>query len=76
MTEKELLRMLDTIKEFRNILLGHEIKVFTDDKDLTYETIESSSQHVQLWMILIQEFGATLPNIKEEDNLVSDAFNK
>ena len=39
MTEKELLSIVETIKELRNILLGHEIEMFTDHKNPTYETI-------------------------------------
>ena len=43
-------------------------------KNLTYETMESASKHVERWKSLIQEFGVTLHYIKGEANVISDAF--
>ena len=65
---------METLKDFQNILLGHDIEVFMDHKNLTYETIESTSQRVQRWKSLIQEFGVTLLYIKGEYNIVANAF--
>ena len=65
---------METLKYFRNILLVHKIGVFTDHNNLTYETIETASQHVHRWNIIMQEFGVTLIYIKGEANVVSDDF--
>ena len=65
---------METLKESQKILLGHEIEVFMEHKDLTYEIIESAYQRVQHRKSLIQEFGVTLSYIKREASIAANAF--
>ena len=43
-TECELLSIVKTLKEFKNILLGQQIMVYTDHKNLTYKNF--NTEHV------------------------------
>lgn len=75
-TEKELLSIVKTLKEFRNILLGYKIKVFTDHKTLTYESTECSLQRAQRWRGIIQEFDIEFKFITGKANKVADAISR
>ena len=41
-TEQELLAIVETLKEFRNILLGQQITVYTDHENLTCKNFNSN----------------------------------
>ena len=63
-TEKELLYIVETLKEFRKILLGHHITVYTDHKNLTYKSF--NTERVMRWRLILEEFGPELKYIKGE----------
>jgi RNase H-like domain found in reverse transcriptase len=73
-TERELLSIVETLKEYRNILLGHQIEVFTDHKNLVYKTF--NTERVMRWRLIIEEFGPKLTYIKGASNIVADALSR
>ena len=73
-TEKEFLSVVASLKEFRNILLGHQIKVYTDHKNLT--NTKFNTERVMCWRLIIKDFGPELKYIKGESNVVADALSR
>ena len=73
-TEKELLSIVETHKEFRNILLGHQITDYTDHKNLTYKFF--NTERVMRWRLILEEFGPELKYIKGENNAVANALSR
>ena len=45
-TDKELLAIVECLKQFRGIIFGYEINVFSDHKNLVYVATLSESQRV------------------------------
>jgi hypothetical protein len=74
-TEKELLSIVATLKEFRNILLlGQQITVFADHKNLTYKNF--NTERVMRWRLVLEEFGPDPQHIKGERNVVANALSR
>jgi hypothetical protein len=73
-TERELLSIVETLKEFRNILLGQKIVVYTDHKNLTCKNF--NTERVMRWRLILEEYGPELRYIKGEHNVVADALSR
>ena len=59
-TEKELLAIVETLKTYRQVLLGQEIRIYTDHKNLTYPSTDFASDRILRQRLVIEEFGAKL----------------
>ena len=73
-TERELLAIVETLKEYRNILLGQNITVFTDHKNLT--TKNFNTDRVMRWRLLLEEYGPELKYLEGHKNIVADALSR
>jgi hypothetical protein len=75
-TEIELIAIVETLKEFRGMLWGQMIKVYTDHKNLTSDALGLTSDRVYHWQLLLEEFAPEIVYIKGIHNLVADAISR
>ena len=62
------------MKEYRRILYGAKITVFTDHKNLTFRTL--SVQRVLWWRMYLDEFDLELCHIPGKENVLGDCFSR
>ena len=62
------------ISVVRNIRLGHQITVYTDHKNLTYNFF--NTERVMRLRLILEEFGPELKYIKGENNVVADTLSR
>jgi hypothetical protein len=74
--EREALSIVETLKEFKNILLGQDITVHTDHMNLVNPTTHHESSRVIRWRWLIEEFGPKFEYVKGHKNVVADALSR
>ncbi len=73
-TEIELLAIGETLKEFKGMLWGHDIKVYTDHKNLTRDALGLTSDRVYCWRLLLEEYAPEKIYIKGIHNTVADTI--
>jgi hypothetical protein len=71
-----LLSAIETCKEYKTILLGYPIIVFTDYKNNTFHELKASD-HILHGQLLLEEYGVTLEYIPGKKNVaaVADAIS-
>ena len=75
-TELELLSIVELLKEFKGMLLGQKLTIYTDHQNLVRDSLGSTSDRVQRWNLLLNEYGADIRYIKGIDNTVADAISR
>ena len=74
-TELELLSIVECLKEFKGMLWGQWIKVYTDHKNHVQDALGLSSNRVYRLQLLLEEFGPDIVYKKRIDNMVADAIS-
>jgi hypothetical protein len=72
-TKIELLAKVETLKEFKGMLWGQQIKVFTDHANLMRDALGLTSDRVYQLRLLLEEYGPKIVYIKGIHNTVADA---
>ncbi len=72
--EIELLAIVETLKDFKGMLWGQDIKVYTDHKNLTRDALGLTSDRVYRWRLLLEEYALEIIYIKRIHNTVADAI--
>jgi hypothetical protein len=75
-TELELLSIVECLKEFRGMLWGQKIKIYTDHQNLTRDALGLTSNRVYRWRLILEEYGPEIVYIKGVDNTVADAISR
>ena len=75
-TKIELLAIVETLKEFKGMLWGQIIKVYTDHKNLTRDALGLTSDRVHRWRLLLEEYAPEIVYIKGTYNTVADAISQ
>ena len=76
MTEQELLAIVETLKEFKGMLWGQTITVYTDLEKLKQNALGLTSDQVYHWRLLLEEYGLTIVYIRGIHNTVVDAISR
>jgi hypothetical protein len=73
-TKIELLAIVETLKEFKGMLWGQSINIFTDHINLTRDALGLTSDRVYQWRLLLEEYAPEIIYIKGIHNAIADAI--
>jgi hypothetical protein len=73
-SEQELLSIVETLKEFRDIVLGQQVIVHTYHFNILYGKL--SNDRIARWRHILEEYGPKYIHITGKNNIVADALSR
>ena len=64
-----------TPKEFKRMLLGGKLVVYTDHKNLTFRTL-LTQRVLTRWRLYMDDFDFELKSLQGEKNVLADCFSR
>jgi hypothetical protein len=75
-TKIELHAIVETLKEFKEMLWGQSIKEYTDHANLIRDALGMTLDRVYRWRLLLEEYGPKIAYIKGIHNTVADTISR
>ena len=63
-----------TLKEYRRMIIGGKLGIYTDHKNLTFRTL--SIQRVFRWRFYMDDFDFELKCLEGKKNVLADCFSR
>ncbi len=75
-TKIELLAIVEILKEFKGMLWGQKLVVYTDHQNLMRDALGLTSDRVYQWRLILEEYGPGIVYIKGIDSTVAHAISR
>jgi hypothetical protein len=75
-TKIKLLAIVETLREFKGMLWGRNIMVYTDHRNLTRDALGLTSDRVYQWRLVLEEYAPEMIYIQGIHNAVADAVSQ
>ncbi len=75
-TKIELFAIVEILTEFKGMLWGQSIKVYTDHINLMRDALGMTLDHVYQWRLLLEEYRPEIVYIKGIYNTIADAISR
>jgi hypothetical protein len=66
--------IVETLQEYKRILLRHLITIYTNHKNLTFSNF--TTHHVTCWQLIVEEYGPNIVYLPGKCNIIADALSR